>query len=645
MPVRGIVLLLPLLAVLCWPARASEDRNLLFARALESARLQQWPMLEELEPQLGADHPLQGYLDFHRIRARLDQAPVEDVLAYLRRYDDSPLAASLRRLALEEFARRQRWQDLQAVSAGVPSLLPLRCHYYRAMLTSEPERARAAARELWLSGQSRPDACDPLFDALRQAGELDPTLIWQRLLLAARAGNDGLMRYIGSLLSEPDWQARRDQLLALYAHPARVRYLQPGPHHDDIATVILERLAGQQPDEARRVLPMLARRLALDPARQAPVKHRIAWFSVIRDVPENRDWLDDYLQHDADTSLLEQRIRRAVMEQDWPAVSHWIGQLPATEQQNPRWHYWQGRAMAQQGHEDEARRHYQQAATQRSFWGFLAADRLDQAPALNLQPPVVPAGEPGERSQRVLARVETLLAIGESGHAREEWLFLLRHLDDDAELDRLAAIARQRGWSHLAIETALHGGRHDVLDWRFPADREALFRDTAARHGTDPWLLMAVARRESAFNPQARSAAGALGLMQLLPGTARDMARASGQPLEMAQQLFDPATNVELGSRYLAHLLDRYGGNRVLALAAYNAGPSRVDRWLDESNAPFDVFIESIPFHETREYVQAVLAYRVIFSRHGPDNRLVALLGERETGRPYSPVLLAAGDP
>jgi soluble lytic murein transglycosylase len=194
----------------------------------------------------------------------------------------------------------------------------------------------------------------------------------------------------------------------------------------------------------------------------------------------------------------------------------------------------------------------------------------------------------------------------------------------------------------LAIETALHTGRHNVLSWRFPLAQQEYFNRAAEKHDIDSWLLMAVARRESSFNPQARSHAGAMGLMQLMPGTAKDMARQSGIKLSDNDDVYQPALNIDLGSGYLAGLLKRYNNNRVLALAAYNAGPHRVDQWLNNDEVPFDVFIESIPFYETREYVQAVLAYRVILSRHNKSEPLLALLDTRETTRPYSPTLLAA---
>ena len=624
-------------------AIATEDRQAeVFGKALEAARNNQWATVNALQSQLGEHLVLQDYLDYHHLRTQLAKAPVDQVLAYTRKYDDSPLTISMRRLAMAQYAKQQRWTDLQAVSAGVPAPLALRCHYYQAMLGAERERALKEARQLWLSGESLPDACDPLFSALKEDKQLDDLLIWQRLLLATRAGNESLMRYLRSELSDTGWLARADTLLRLYREPMQVRYLNAADHHDALAVVVLERLADKNPEETRRLLPMLGKRLSLNEDQQRRISDRIAWFSSIRDIPENREWLDQYLTENSDQRGLEQRARRAVSEQNWDDVARWVSILPATERTSARWRYWLARAFEQRGDQESAQRYYQLAASARSFWGFLAADHLDVPPALNNRPAFAEDIALNERSERVLQRVALLLAIGEAGHAREEWLFLLRHLDDASQQDALADIALQRNWPHLAIETALHTGRHDVLDWRFPLAQQTEFERAAEKHQIDRWLLMAIARRESAFNPHARSHAGALGLMQLMPGTATDMARQSGVALKDAEAVFDPAINIDLGSRYLAGLMKRYGDNRILALAAYNAGPHRVDRWLEEAHTPFDVFIESIPFYETREYVQAVLAYRVILSRHEEDQPLVALLGERETARPYTPMQLAA---
>ena len=616
---------------------ANAGQAAVFSAALAAARQQQWQTLASYQVELGEHFLLADYLDYHRLAARLDSATVDEVMAWLRHHQESPLADDMRRQAMAEYGRRGDAAALRIISNGVPAELALRCQYHRAMLAEEPTRALTQARQLWLTGDSLPAACDPLLAALKQSGQLDDTLIWQRMLLAAQGRNESLLRYLRSLLNEPAMRQRADRLLRLQQRPADIRDLMPAAGHRAMAVIALTQLADQDPLLARRYLPVMSKRFAFDERQQQQVAARIAWFSTIRSIPENRPWLDQYLHDHGDQKLIEQRLRRAISEQHWDDVLRWSEQLG---DEGAHWHYWRARAFAELGQPDSAARHFQIAAKERSFWGFLAADQLGQPPALNEALPSPLRVPLDERSQRVVARTALLMAAGEPGHARSEWLHRLRHLADDGQLNTLAQLALEHGWLHLAIETALYGGRYDVLEWRFPLAMQEAFRQHASEQQLDPWLLMAIARRESAFNPHARSAVGARGLMQLMPATARQVARQAGIPLH-DDSLFEVQTNIALGSHYLGELLQRYAGNRLLALAAYNAGPHRVDRWLDQQPTPFDVFIESIPFHETREYVQAVLAYRVIFSRHRGD-KMLALLSEQEKQQPYTPLQLAA---
>jgi soluble lytic murein transglycosylase len=408
----------------------------------------------------------------------------------------------------------------------------------------------------------------------------------------------------------------------------------------------LYRLAEKDPIQAVALLPEVGNRFFFSEDEMTELRYRAAWFSSVRELPANRAWLDSYLETSADPRLLEHRIRRAVTEQDWPAVAYWIERLPAG-QQGARWHYWRARALEGLYQPAAAQPYFIQAAAERSFWGFLAAQRLGLPPSLNNEPLPLGLQQPlNAAGDALLQRVGLLLAVGERGHARGEWLFYLRKEQNPAQRDALASAAVAAGWPDLAIEAALQTHQSNKLDWRFPLAYDGQFAAAEEKHRVDRWLLMALARRESAFNPQASSPAGAQGLMQLMPGTARQMAGKAGMPFGNVAVLHDPAINIELGSQYLAGLLTRYQGNRVLALAAYNAGPSRVDRWLKDANDPMDVFIESIPFYETREYVQAVLAYRVIFSRHRDGSALLALLNESEMIAPYNEQWLAeAGRP
>lgn len=627
-----------LLSSLCLPLLA--DTASTDARAFHAARDGRWAELAALRPTLGDDYALAPYLSYYGLRARIDLASVDEVLAWLRQHDDLPLHDAMRSHAMHYYGKRDKHEELLAVSQGVPGETVLRCYYFSALLDSDREHAIQGARDLWLTGQSRPTGCDPLFDRLKEEKVIDDELVWQRMLLAFRSNNASLMRYLRSEMRDARYQTRAEKLLHLYQTPVETRVLMPATDSRDLVLSGLHRLADKDPVYARKLMPVMGKRYALTDSERDSMLARIAWFSTIRDLPENRAWLEQYLADSSSLRLLEQRIRRAVIEQDWDKVLHWVNRLPQGEQHSARWRYWRARALAEQG-DDDSQMYLQLAANERSFWGFLAAQTLGKPYSLNDQPAPADTPAAGDHQQRALRRIEALIAIDEHSLARDEWLYMLRH-SDSTSLQTLANEALQRGWYHFSVETALFSGQRNVLDWRFPAALQSHFEQLGAQLELDPWLLMALSRRESAFNPHARSPVGATGLMQLMPATAKQVARQIGMTLDGNEALHDPDTNLRLGGQYLADLLQRYNGNRVLALAAYNAGPHRVDRWLDGRELPFDVFIESIPFYETREYVQAVLAYRVILSRHGEQEALASLMNPAEKAPSYSPVLLAA---
>ncbi|MCK0537587.1 transglycosylase SLT domain-containing protein [Alcanivorax sp. CY1518] len=610
----------------------------LFRAALGAAREGNIEQLDLLQQQLGDDYLMQGYLDFHRLRAALPELPPAAVSDFMTRYRDLPLANAMERIALGRYGLRHDWASLRALRDRPPATPELACFYWRAVHDASPQRAYEAIPSLWLSGASRPDACDPLFAAARQAGVIDDDLIWQRLLLVFRQGNPGLMRYLNGLQSETE-AASGQHLRQLYNTPALILSLAPTtPRYADLAAAALHRwahldtpaaLAGLQ--QLRAAQPDLAATIS------QPAERRIAWYSVIRDLPENRSWVDSWLREHGDEELLEQRARRAVIEQRWRDVLAWTERLPAARQASARWQYWQARAHQQTGHPAQAEAAYRNAAAARSFWGFAASDQLRQPYTFNAAP--APANEPLPPLP-ALQRVAMLVAVDEPALARDEWLALLRREPD--HLAALAEYALQQGWPALAVDTALHAGAHDVLRWRFPQAFREQFLAAASEAGLDPYLLMAVARRESAFHSHATSPVGARGLMQVMPGTARQIAGWLDEPAPATGELYDPLLSIRLGSTYLTDLLNRYQGNRLLALAAYNAGPQRVDEWLNATTMPFDVWIESIPYYETREYVQAVLAYRVLLEHlHTPqDARRQRLVSAAERHPGYHIALL-----
>lgn len=624
-----------------WVFAATESGT--FRQALDAARNNDWETLDQLEKQLGDNHPLQAYLDFHRLRTALPNLSPDKVNDYARRYPDSPLPNDIRQLATHAYGKAGKWHDLLAVNNGEPSSVARQCYYYQAKLANGDDSALQAAARIWASGESRPNQCDPLFEKAQARGIIDADAIWDRQRLAFKANSPGLMRYLDGKLQDTKYDAASDWLQTLYRHPDRVTSLPTSIRPEQRQQLLadgLYRWAYKDTVEARQWFENHSRRHGLrDDALRQEAGQRIAWYSTIRGIEENRSWLDDWLQAHPDADLLDQRARRTVIEQNWAEAEQWITRLADSEQQDSRWLYWRARALEELNQPDQARNLYQQAARQRNFFAFMASDRLGEpyhfsnarvATTEDYSPPAA------------TTRIRLLRELEEDHAARQEWFWLMWH-SDNGQLRELAQYALEQRWYDLAVQASIQAKAWDVLAWRFPPAFQNDFERIAEDHDLDPWLAMAVARRESAFNPQARSPVGAMGLMQLMPATARKVARDANLGRPTRQSLQDAPLNIQLGSRYLAELLEEFKGNRVLALAAYNAGPHRVNNWLgkDDEAVPADVWIESIPFRETRDYVQAVLTYRALFvGLHDNQARTSQLLTERESKDLYSVSML-----
>jgi len=216
-------------------------------------------------------------------------------------------------------------------------------------------------------------------------------------------------------------------------------------------------------------------------------------------------------------------------------------------------------------------------------------------------------------SRAAVVRARELFYVGQEGRGRSEWQSFLRHLPNE-EKTQAAILAHRWGWHSRAISTAASLGEYDDLSIRYPLPYKTSFNEFAAQANIASTWAYGIARSESLFMRDVRSSAGAIGLMQLMPATGRDVARGIKLPYSGMTTLIDPASNIRLGTTYLGQMAERYGGNQVPATAAYNAGPHRVDRWLPEAGTmDARIWIENIPFNETRKYVKRVLSAQTIF--------------------------------
>ncbi|HEX5757192.1 MAG TPA: transglycosylase SLT domain-containing protein [Arenimonas sp.] len=604
-----------------------------------------------------ARHPLHPWLAASNQRARLQGANAATVSDLLQQLGEQPAADWLRQAWLRELARRKDWPNFLATMRA-PQDIEQRCHVQVAHLQAGTSNAKWAAetRALWLTGRSLPGACDTAFAALEARGGIDAATRWQRIELAADAGETGLMRFLAGKLPARDAALARDYADFIDAPHARAQQWPRDARSRQVATVGLQRLAKRDPDAAEAQLPSLASALGLDAAQQGRVRYELALWTVASYAPGASKRLAAVPSAAYDDRLHEWRLRDALNQRDTAAAVQIIAAMPDNMRRDARWQYFEARLREQRGEAEAAQPLFAAAATQANFHGFLAADRLQQPYTLcPLEPPADPQLHARIAALPGLQRALALFAVDRRGHALREWNALLPTLTPE---ERLVAIelAQQAHWYDRAI-FSLGDRPEDLRQYRlrFPLHHADTLTREAQRHALDPAWVAALTRAESAFMPEARSHANARGLMQLLPGTAQLTARRIGTQWNGAASLYQPRVNLQLGTAHLRFELDKHQGLPHLAMAAYNAGPTPVARWQQErGDLERDYFIETINYRETRDYVARVSAFSVIYDwrLHGAavplSDRLGGIDPRRATRRAFhcpSPDAIASIQP
>ena len=615
--VQGIIFSALCVPGLVAPVFAQTMEQSLYREGYDAVRANDQERFQQIRARLN-HYPLLPYLDYYQLAFRPGAADYSDVTRFIRQHGDTPQSNRLERAYLTYLAQSQQWSQFLRFYPAKPNSTDLLCMHYQARYyTGHKSEALQEAGKLWLTGQSRPDACDPLFQLWQQAGLRTQDKIWQRMKLAFEAQNPNLIRHLGAQLGG-SLKPYGDQMIALFEQPARAMnpvYFTTAPQSRQLLSLGLARYANEQPEAALRQLGEMKRRFGLSQGDVARVEWAAARRLLLDRSTAQRSWLDATLVRMKDAELVELRARLAIWEQDWRGLEGWVKRMPMALQKEDRWRYWLARSLEVQGRQKQARELYLETANLRGFYGFMAAQRTGVPYRIKNQSVghKVPDWRTASSRWPFLVRVRELLAMNEITAARSEWI---HNMDRNPVAQRLefGHIALNQGWHELAILSSIRAEAWDAIDLRFPLPLKRTFSQMAQERTMNTSLLYAISRQESALYPLAQSPVGARGLMQLMPATARETASKLGVPYRNEQQLFDPAMNIRLGSAYLKRLLDVYDGNRILAAAAYNAGPGRVKRWREQStNKPMDVWVESIPYRETRNYVQNVLSFDLIY--------------------------------
>ncbi|HUN00370.1 MAG TPA: transglycosylase SLT domain-containing protein [Halothiobacillus sp.] len=611
------------------------------------------------------DNPLATYLQFRYLMDVAGQN-VPAVRDFLQAHPDYIFSQNLKSRLLTRLNRQKNFTDYQTIEALPPALkaTPTRlCQSWQAAeqtATLTPEQI-AAAEQLWAEGRSQPEACNPIFAWLKTKGNLNAALYAQRIRVSLAEGNTTLADYLvreaqkqkitglNSLVTQ--WKtAQADPAAVLQAalasHPA---IKAADEDQQALWTQAFIWLAKSNPQTADTLWTSNPAHWGLSTDAQAKITQLIALKAAYTRLPQAYGWLMALPASAQNQETQTWAARAALRSEDWPNLKVAIAAMPVDLSQTPEWQYWWARADAKLGDNEGAKARWQALTLTPDYYGFLAADRLDIAYPWPKIPPLPTLDTTAVQQNPMVQLAFYLRAADLPDDARRAFSAALDDIPA-AQIPALTLLAEQVGWHDRVSIAIARMKKQDDPTWfaaRFPTPWQPIVDAKAQAQGVASNWLYAVIRRESLFMSDVGSGAGAQGLMQLMPTTADWINRKAGLGLT-GMNLHDPQTSITLGSAYLSYLNGRYAGQMPLAIAAYNAGPGRVKQWLPENRAlPGDVWVDTILFDETRNYVRAVLSATLIYAWREagaapkpaslPADNLLALLGPVAPLNPPAP--------
>ena len=607
-----------LLILLLIPAAATANQDDDFLAAREAYRAGDAARLEQIAGGM-KNTPLEPYLTYYQLQLRLPTRNQEGVREFLARPDDTPVIDQLRSEWLKWQARQQRWE---AFTAEYPRLLEsddeMKCYALQARLPNNADLVLHESRTLWFTGTSQPESCGTLFDMAIASGTISEQDVWQRIRMALEVNNVALAKKLSAHLPR-ERKLQSGLLESAAAHPdrylANVKLAKSSEAERMVALFALQRLAKQLPQLAYMRWEKVETHfnsderhyfygwLGYEAARKLD-ERALTWFKAAKDTPLN-------------DAQLAWRTRAALRAGNWHEVWASIAAMSPKQQREGAWRYWKARAWKVLGRDSDAEALFVELSREYNFYGQLAAEELGSASAsgmlsVSYQPTVTEIQ--AMLAQPAMQRTLDLYRMGLRQEAAKEWSLAVRKLDDKHLL-----IASEIASRHAMYDRSINAADRTLLLHDFNLRYPAPYRDSLQGHLQENNLeeawVYGLMRQESRFVTQAKSTAGAAGLMQVMPATARWIAQRLGMKDYRKELISQLDTNIKLGTYYMKNVLSTFGNNPVLASAAYNAGPGRARQWLADKPLEGAIYVESIPFDETRDYVKKVMSNTVYYAK------------------------------
>ncbi len=568
------------------------------------------------------NYPLYPYIQYQWLVKHLDQT--NKIQAFLDKNKETRYFHLLSAKWLIYLAKHQKWKlFIEHYSAS--KSIKLQCYFYRAKYnTGAKKEALMGAKSLWTIGKSLPNECNPIFEVLKKSPYFTKVLLWQRLDAALTNGKVALAQYIIRTMGKKD-QRTAQLWLKVHQNPTLINksnLLDPNnPQAGLIFAHGVDRLARKSLMQAINIWDAKKNTFKIDNARVQRLEQRLAMSLAYR---RNKLAYSRLSQlENADESTKEWRVRTALEDQNWTHVMQSIDQLSKESKEKDKWRYWLARALEHTEKQKVANFIYTKLSTNRSFYRYLSADKLKRDYELSDHPIQVTEKMFDRFKNKTDFRVVTeLINIDKLREAKRQWWYAVKKLDKK-DILLAAKYAQELDWKQIAVFTIAKAKYWDDVSLRFPMAYDKLIEKNAKGQKLNPAIIYGLIRRESVFSHNVQSPVGAIGLMQIMPRTGRQIANELKDKWSGKKKLFNPSTNVKYGAYYYKKLLNQFNGHYALAAAGYNAGPHRVKKWLPvEKPIAADIWIETIPFKETRAYVSAVLTYALIYQKKLKQNLL-----------------------
>lgn len=534
--------------------------------------------------------------------------PSPEFLEFVK--ENTPLANKLRDKWLYELARIKDWTTYN--NYYQPSKdMNLRCFAQIAKFNlGLYKEAITGSIPIWLTGESRPQACNTLFDLLLKHDNFDQKFITQRITLALEKRNFHLARYLLKQYKTPH-NTEIDNLTSVYQNPANITKLNPGQMNDYFYLYGLKRLVSINMDKALNLWRQDKTKIMLNEQQKQAFLAHIALYKAMRNHADAQEWFAKIKPKYYNDVLVDWQIRFALKNKDWKQVEILINN--SKNKDTPCWQYWLARALEKQGKKAEAITVYEPLSKNRHYYGFLASKRLKKTPSFDNEKPTTNTAilKP---YQPFIEQVRALYNSKQTVQASRLLNDFISELPKEEASALIYWIATELKWHGKSVYLSNNDTLNNQLLLRFPLAYKDTIKTYASKYAIPPELVFAIIRQESGFREDVTSIAGAKGLMQVMPQTASAVSKTSKIPYSDQKQLFLSQKNLNIGIAYLQHLTKRFSNHPVLVAAAYNAGPRQVVYWL-KNHPPkeIDIWIETLPWQETRNYLKNVIAFYVVY--------------------------------